>query len=123
MSEDITLWGQVLRRADELLESVSSLYRLVLAEVQEGKRREREDPAEAVHEVRPEGEWEDADGHVATFRGPVPRAGEVLWTDDGAWRVTDVAWWVRSTPGRSSVSRACVYVVPLREGSRPNPVA
>lgn len=123
MSEDITLWGQVLRRADELLEGVSSLRRLVFAEVQEAKRRELEDPAEAVHEVRLDGDGEEADGPVATFRGPVPRVGEAVWTDDGAWRVTDVAWWVRSIPGRSSVSRACVYVVPLRDGSKPNPGA
>lgn len=118
MAEDLTLWGQVLRRADEIQEAVGAVRRLLSAEVQEAKRREREDPAGAVHEVRTEGDGTDI---VATFRGPVPRVGEVVWTDDGAWRVTDVAWWVRSTQGRSSVSRACVYVVPLREGSRPNP--
>lgn len=123
MAEDLTLWGRVLRRADELQEAVGAVHRLVFAEVQEAKRREREDPAEAVHEVRLDGDGEDADSRVATFRGPAPRVGEVVWTDDGAWRATDVAWWVRSIPGRSSVSRACVYVVPLRDGSKPNPGA
>ena len=109
------LWMS-LRRLDELRSAVGRVYRLLDAEIQEAKRRERDDPLAAVHEVRAE-----LDTVVATFRGPVPRVGEYVWTDDGAWRVTDVAWWLRSQPGRSSVSQACVYVVPLREGSRPNP--
>lgn len=110
------LWVS-LRRLDELRSAVGRVYRLLDAEVQEARRRERDDPLAAVHEVRL-----DCGGDpVARFRGPVPRVGEAVWTDDGAWRVTDVAWWLRSQPGRSSVSQACVYVVPLREGSRPNP--
>lgn len=107
--------SMLLRRLDELRAGVGRVYRLLDAHVQEAKRRALDDPLEAVHEVRT-----SDDGLVATFRGPVPRAGESIWTDHGAWRVTDVAWWVRPLPGRSSVSRACVYVEPLRDGSRPN---
>jgi hypothetical protein len=109
------LWT-VLRRLDELRAAVGRVYRLLDAEVQEAKRARREDPAEAEHEVRGE-----HDVIVAMFRGPVPRVGEYVWTDDGAWRVTTVAWWVRSLPGRPSVARACVYVEPLRPTCRPNP--
>jgi hypothetical protein len=105
------LWT-VLRRLDELRAAVGRVYRLLDAEVQEAKRARREDPSE----VRT-----DDDAIVATFRGPVPRVGEYVWTDDGAWRVTTVAWWVRSLPRRSSVARACVYVEPLRPTCRPNP--
>lgn len=115
------LWS-VLRRLDELRAAVGRVYALLDAEVQASKRRERDDPAEAVHEVRLDGG--DAEGggdHIARFRGPVPRVGESIWTDDGAWRVTTVAWWVQSLPYRSSVARACVYVTPLRETCRPNP--
>jgi hypothetical protein len=115
------LW-MVLRRLGELRAAVGDTRRMLAAEVQEAARREREDPAEAVHEVRLDGG--DADGggdHIATFRGPVPRIGEYVWTDAGAWRVTTVAWWVRSSPRRSSVARACVYVEPLRPTCRPNP--
>jgi hypothetical protein len=106
----------VMRRLDELRTAVGMVYRLLAAEVQEAKRARREDPAEAEHEVRT-----DDDAIIATFRGPAPRVGEYVWTDDGAWRVDAVAWWVRSSPRRSSVARACVYVEPLRPGSRPNP--
>jgi hypothetical protein len=109
------IW-MVLRRLGELRAAVGDTRRMLAAEVQEAARREREDPSEAEHEVRGE-----HDAIVATFRGPVPRVGEAIWTDDGAWRVTGVAWWVRSLPHRSSVARACVYVEPLRPGSRPNP--
>jgi hypothetical protein len=109
------IW-MVLRRLGELRAAVGDARRMLAAEVQEAARREREDPAEAEHEVRT-----DDDAIVATFRGPVPRVGEYVWTDAGAWRVTTVAWWVRSSPHRSCVARACVYVEPLRPGSRPNP--
>lgn len=118
-----TIW---LRRLDELREDVRRVHRLLFDEVQAAARRERFDPLEAVHEVMTapaEEETEDGGDSsvlVATFRGSVPRVGEAIWTDDGAWKVVDVAWWVRSIPGRSGVSRACVYVEPLRDGSRPN---
>lgn len=112
--------GFFMRHFGELREAVGRVYRLLDAHVQEAKRRALDDPLEAVHEVRLAGGDEDGDELVATFRGPVPGVGESIWTDNGAWRVTDVAWWVRSLPRRSSVSRACVYVEPLREGSRPN---
>lgn len=111
-----TLLWSVLRHLGELQAAVGDVRRLLAAELQEAARRERDDPAEAVHEVRT-----DDDAIIAAFRGPVPRVGDHVWTDHGAWRVTTVAWWVQSSGHRSSVARACVYVEPLREGSRPNP--
>jgi len=111
--------GMLLRRLEEIRAAVGRVYVLLDAEVQEQKRRRLDDPLEEVHEVIVDAP-DDEGAIVATFRGPVPRVGECVWTDHGAWRVTDVAWWVRSISNRSGVSRACVYVEPLREGSRPN---
>lgn len=102
------------RRLDDIREAVRSVYRLLDEVAQEAKRRALDDPLQAVHEIRRDG-GDEHDAIIATFRGPVPRIGEAVWTDHGAWRVTDVAWWVLPMPNRASASRACVYVETIRK--------
>ena len=99
-----------------LLDRLSALYRLLDAHVQATRDHGLHDPAEVVHEIL----LDEDQSRIGSFRGQVPRVGESIWTDDGAWRVAHVAWHVRSMPHMSPVSQAVVFVRPRRNDSRPN---